>query len=80
MENHPLALARIEAGLSQEALARLAKVSVQQISRWERGVAFPHERNWRNLSQVLGIPMEELFPFRRPKSVPPKRRRRTKAA
>ncbi len=58
-------------GLSQSALAHRmpAHVSASQISRWERGRAFPELRSLAELAAALDVPLEAFF------SDPPHRRR-----
>lgn len=54
-----IAEARRGLGLSQEALARKLRVSVQQVSRWERGLSKPQDRNRHELARVLGFHIDD---------------------
>lgn len=47
--------ARIAKNLSQEALARLAKVSWVSVSRWERAERMPSDRHLKRVKAVLGL-------------------------
>ena len=52
--------AREEKGLSQEAAAALVGVSRQAVGRWESGQSMPSTANLLRLSEIYGIPLEEL--------------------
>lgn len=54
--------------LSQSALAHRmpAHVSASQISRWERGRAFPELRSLAELAVALEVPIEAFFSDVRP--------------
>lgn len=52
---------RIRCHLSQAALAEALGISVQSISRWERGQTVPQARYRSQLSALLGSPPETLF-------------------
>ena len=47
-------------GLTQLELAEMLSVSRQAISRWEVGAAVPSLDNLINLSEVYGVPLDEL--------------------
>lgn len=47
-------------GLSQNALADAVGLSRQAISRWETGAAVPSTENLIRLSQLYGVPLNEL--------------------
>jgi transcriptional regulator with XRE-family HTH domain len=53
--------ARLRDGHSQETFAHKLGVSVQTVSRWERGASVP-KRHAQRLSDVTGIPVEEMTP------------------
>ncbi len=50
-------------GLSQEALANDAELSISQISRIERGVITSSLSQLISISKSLGIPLKTLFDF-----------------
>jgi len=52
-----IALARREAGLTQEQLAELAPFSTRSLQNYERGEVIPY-RQMRELSKILGRPVE----------------------
>jgi DNA-binding XRE family transcriptional regulator len=59
----PLRRARLEAGLSQEALARAAGVSHQTVYRAESGGAIRKnvsEESWRRFARVLNKDTNEI--------------------
>lgn len=58
-DNHPLRQFRKAKGLSQEALARELRVSVQTVYRWERGT-MPHRKDWRRIREATGINPEQF--------------------
>ena len=51
--------------LTQADAARACGVSVNAYTQWERGVAFPHMRNIKSVSEFLGIELDELLEFAR---------------
>jgi transcriptional regulator with XRE-family HTH domain len=53
--------ARIEKGLSQERLARLADVSSITVSRIERGIAVPTVETAQRLARALGVSIAWLL-------------------
>ncbi|QQE67727.1 transcriptional regulator (plasmid) [Leptolyngbya sp. BL0902] len=58
----PLKLLREQAGLSQEALARIVGVSSKTVSNWERGtsVASLTVPQMKALCNALGVTLNEL--------------------
>jgi len=52
---------RIEAGLSQEALAFAADMKRSYLSDLERGTRNPSVRAVGRIAEALGIPVHELF-------------------
>lgn len=60
--NEKLREARKQRLLSQQELAEKLNISRNTINRWERGDVRPSPENLRNLSDVLGVGLEELFP------------------
>lgn len=56
-----LAAARVNAGMTQEDIAKKMKVSKQTIVNWEKGASEPSIRQSRELSKYYGIPLENIF-------------------
>lgn len=58
-----LKAARVRKGWTQLHLAIVMSVSQQTIAKWERGINAPSTlKQIRKLEDVLGVPMEDLFP------------------
>lgn len=55
--------ARIEAGLTQEALAELCGVDQQMISHWERGLGAPRDPTRPRLARALDMSVHDLFVY-----------------
>ena len=53
-------LARVEAGLTQEELARKLNVTQGTVGSWEIGIAFPRPKTMVRLCDILNIPIAEL--------------------
>jgi transcriptional regulator with XRE-family HTH domain len=58
--SHPLAQARVAAGLSSAEFARRLHVSASLVSRWEAGERIPSRRYWPQIAHVLGVTLEHL--------------------
>ncbi len=58
--NEKLAELRKAKGLTQKELAETLHVSRQAISRWEVGTAAPSLDNLTYLSQLYGVPLDDL--------------------
>ena len=54
---------RKEKGLTQLELAEMLNVSRQAVSRWEVGSAVPTVDNLVSLSEVYGVPLDDLVRF-----------------
>ena len=52
---------REERGLSQTELARKMNVTQQCISSWQTGRTIPKPYQMRMLSEILSVPINELF-------------------
>lgn len=56
-----LAAARVNAGYTQETAAKMMKVSKQTIVNWEKGKSEPQMSQCRELSNIYGIPLDNIF-------------------
>lgn len=56
-----LAAARVNAGLTQEEVARKMKVSKNTLVNWEKGVSEPTITQGRELSSLYKIPLDNIF-------------------
>ena len=56
-----LAAARVNAGLTQEAVAREMNVTRQTIINWEKGRAIPKISEVEMLSRIYRIPQDNIF-------------------
>lgn len=52
---------RKDKGLTQAALAEKIGVSDKSVSKWERGICLPDVSKYRDLCEILGISINELF-------------------
>ena len=59
---------RLSKKLTQAQLAEKLDVSVETISRMERGVSFPSLKTLENLSHALNVPLKSFFDFDEEKS------------
>jgi|SRR3972149_3554482 len=59
---------RLSNKLTQAQLAEKLNVSVETVSRMERGVSFPSLKTLENLSSTLNVPLKSLFDFDEEKS------------
>ena len=50
-------------GLSQEALAEMIGIEPRHVSRIEVGKSYPTISRLEKISEVLGVPMRDLFDF-----------------
>ena len=62
---------RIKHSLTQEGLADMLGISSQSVSKWENGVTMPDITLLPELSQILGVTIDELFNL----SIPQKMKR-----
>lgn len=56
-----LAAARVNAGLTQEDVAKALKVGKQTIVSWERGNSEPKMSQSRQLSDLYNMPLDYIF-------------------
>lgn len=56
-----LAAARVNAGLTQDDVAREFKISKQTIVNWEKGKAEPSIFVMKALSELYNIPIDNIF-------------------
>lgn len=56
-----LAAARVNAGMTQEDVARKMKISKTTILNWEKGKVVPSFANLQMLSLLYGIPTNNIF-------------------
>lgn len=56
-----LAAARVNAGMTQEDVANKLKVGKRTIINWEKGTSIPSFADMNMLSQIYGIPMDNIF-------------------
>jgi transcriptional regulator with XRE-family HTH domain len=53
---------RRERGLTQEEVARRARVSTRTVAAWESGASTPRQRNARALARALRVTVDALEP------------------
>lgn len=56
-----LAAARVNAKLTQEEVAKKLKINKQTIVSWEKGESEPKVSQAMALSQLYGIPIDNIF-------------------
>ncbi len=56
-----LAAARVNAGLTQDDVAKVLKVGKQTIVSWEKGKSEPKMSQSRQLSELYNIPLDYIF-------------------
>lgn len=56
-----LAAARVNAGLTQEAVAKALNVGKQTIVSWEKGSSEPKMSQSRQLSELYKMPLDYIF-------------------
>ena len=56
-----LAAARVNAGLTQEDVAKKMKISKNTLVNWEKGKAEPTVSQGRRLSMLYKIPLDNIF-------------------
>lgn len=67
----PLKLRRLNLGLRQEDLARLAGINQNRITLYERGIRRPRAKVAAAIARVLGVSVPEVFPgLERPSKKP----------
>lgn len=56
-----LAAARVNAGLTQDDVAKALKVGKQTVHNWESGKTQPKVSQSRQLSELYNIPLDYIF-------------------
>lgn len=56
-----LAAARVNAKLTQEDVAKRMKIGKRTIINWEKGVSVPSFADMKMLSDIYGIPLDNIF-------------------
>lgn len=56
-----LAAARVNAGLTQEDVAKELRVGKQTVVNWEKGKTEPKMSQSRQLSELYGMPLNYIF-------------------
>lgn len=56
-----LAAARVNARLTQEDVAKKMKIGKRTIINWEKGVSIPSFADLKMLSDIYGIPLDNIF-------------------
>lgn len=56
-----LAAARVNAEMKQEEAARIMGVDRSTIRRWEKGDKIPDYDETKKLSQLYGVPLDNIF-------------------
>lgn len=56
-----LAAARVNAGLTQEEVAKALNVGKQTIVSWEKGKSEPKMSQSRELSELYNMPLDNIF-------------------
>ena len=56
-----LAAARVNAGLTQEEVAKLMKISKNTLVNWEKGKSSPSFASLQTLSRLYKIPTDNIF-------------------
>ena len=56
-----LAAARVNARMTQEEVAKRMKIGKRTIINWEKGVAMPSFSDINMLSEIYGIPVDNIF-------------------
>lgn len=56
-----LAAARVNAKMTQEDVAKQMKIGKRTIINWEKGVVTPSFANVKMLSDIYGIPIDNIF-------------------
>lgn len=56
-----LAAARVNAKMTQEEVANRMKIGKRTIINWEKGMAIPSFSDLNMLSDIYGIPVDNIF-------------------
>ncbi len=56
-----LAAARVNAGLTQEEVAREMKINKQTVCNWEKGKVIPKQAQLEMMCRIYKIPVDNIF-------------------
>ena len=56
-----LAAARVNAGMTQEEVAKKMGISKNTVVNWEKGISEPTITQGLKLSELYGIPLDNIF-------------------
>lgn len=56
-----LAAARVNAGLTQDIVAKALRVSKNTVVAWEKGTAEPRVSQAKDLSELYNMPLDNIF-------------------
>lgn len=56
-----LAAARVNAQMTQEDVAKRLRIGKRTIINWEKGISIPSFADINMLSQIYGIPVDNIF-------------------
>jgi transcriptional regulator with XRE-family HTH domain len=56
-----LAAARVNAGMTQDDVAKLMKIGKKTIINWEKGLSMPSFADLNMLSNIYKIPLDNIF-------------------
>lgn len=56
-----LAAARVNAGLTQEEVAKKMRISKNTVVNWEKGISEPTITQGRELSELYNMPLDNIF-------------------
>lgn len=56
-----LAAARVNAGMTQEEVAKRMKISKNTLVNWEKGMSEPSVTQGRELAVIYNIPLDNIF-------------------
>lgn len=56
-----LAAARVNAGMTQQDVAKEMKINKQTVCNWETGKVIPKQAQLEMMSRIYGIPVDNIF-------------------
>ncbi len=56
-----LKAARVNVGLTQEAVAKKLGISISTVKNWEKGKTFPKQPQIERLCEIFGVSYDNIF-------------------